>query len=98
MQVIQHRFGVPLSRVEGHVAQCHLIRIAGQPAEVNSYHNYAALLSRPPLDIWAVAEDGVVEAVRHATLPITGIMWHPERCAPFSPADLKLFRELFEVQ
>jgi putative glutamine amidotransferase len=32
----------------------------------------------------ATAPDGVVEAVEHASVPITGVQWHPE--APGSPA------------
>jgi gamma-glutamyl-gamma-aminobutyrate hydrolase PuuD len=35
------------------------------PQEVNSYHHFAAFDSRPPLDVWAVAADRVVEAIRH---------------------------------
>ena len=98
MQVIQQRFAIPLRRVEGHVAQRQVIRIDGEPREVNSYHRFAAFDSRPPLDVWAVAADGVVKAIRHSAQPITGIMWHPERSAPFSPADVLLFRRVFEVE
>ena len=97
MQVIQQRFGIALRRAEGHVAQRQIIRIHGQPKEVNSYHHFAAFESRPPLDVWAVAADGVVKAIRHSTEPVTGIMWHPERSTPFSPADVELFREVFGV-
>jgi len=97
MQVIQQRCGIPLRRVEGHVTQRQVIRINGEPKEVNSYHHFGAFDSRPPLDVWAVADDGVVKAIRHSTQPITGIMWHPERSAPFSPADIVLFREIFSV-
>jgi gamma-glutamyl-gamma-aminobutyrate hydrolase PuuD len=95
MQVIQQRFAVPLRRVEGHVAKRQVIRIEGDPREVNSYHCFAAFDSRPPLDVWAVAGDGVVKAIRHSVKPMTGIMWHPERLTPFSPADVELFRQLF---
>jgi putative glutamine amidotransferase len=98
MQVIQQRSGIPLRRVEGHVRQRQTIRVNGEPREVNSYHHFAAFHSRPPLDAWAVADDGVVKAIRHSALPITGIMWHPERCAPFSPADVALFRRVFGVE
>jgi putative glutamine amidotransferase len=98
MQVIQHRFGIALRRVAGHVANRQVIRIDGEPREVNSFHRFAALDSRPPLEVWAVADDGVVKAIRHAARPITGIMWHPERCAPFSPADVALFRRVFKVE
>jgi putative glutamine amidotransferase len=98
MQVIQQRFAIPLRRVEGHVVQRQLIRVNGESKEVNSYHHFAAINTRPPLEVWAVADDGVVEAIRHSAQPVTGIMWHPERCAPFSPSDLALFRRVFEVQ
>ena len=97
MQVVQQRFAIPLCRVEGHVAQSQVIRIDGERKEVNSYHRFAAFDSRPPLEVWAVADDGVVKAVRHAAEPITGIMWHPERRAPFAPADVALFRQVFGV-
>ncbi len=97
MQVIQQRFSIPLCRVEGHVVEHQVIRIEGRPTEVNSYHHFAAFDSRPPLDVWAVAADGVVKAVRHSTQPMAGIMWHPERTTPFSPADVALFRRTFAV-
>ena len=98
MQVIQQRVGNPLRRVEGHVAQRQVIRINNEPAEVNSYHHFGAFESQPPLDVWAVADDGVVKAIRHSAKPITGIMWHPERCSPFRAADVELFRQVFGVQ
>jgi len=98
MQVIQRRFAIALRRVEGHVAERQVIRIEGEPREVNSYHHFAAFDSRPPLDVWAVPDDGVVKAIRHSAQPITGIMWHPERSASFSPADVVLFRQVFAVE
>jgi gamma-glutamyl-gamma-aminobutyrate hydrolase PuuD len=98
MQMIQHRFDIPLHPVPGHVTPRQRIRIDGEATEVNSYHHFGALNSRPPLTVWAVADDGVVEAVRHSTQPITGIMWHPERCSPFSSADVALFRQVFGVE
>jgi N5-(cytidine 5'-diphosphoramidyl)-L-glutamine hydrolase len=97
MQVMQQRFAVPLRRVEGHVAQRQIIRINGEQEEVNSYHHFAAFESRPPLDVWAVADDGVVKAIRHSAQPMTGIMWHPERYSPFRQADMQLFRQVFGV-
>jgi putative glutamine amidotransferase len=98
MQTIQQSFSVELRRVEGHVTAHQVIQVDGRSRHVNSYHNFAAYDSRPPLDVWAIARDGVVKAVRHSRKPITGIMWHPERCAPFSPDDIALFRQVFEVQ
>ncbi|HXX22385.1 MAG TPA: gamma-glutamyl-gamma-aminobutyrate hydrolase family protein [Terriglobia bacterium] len=98
MQVIQQHFAIELRRVEGHVAKRQVIHIDGECREVNSYHHLAAFDSRPPLEVWAVADDGAVEAIRHSVQPITGIMWHPERSAPFSSADVVLFRQVFMVE
>jgi putative glutamine amidotransferase len=98
MQMIQQRFTIPLCRVEGHVAQRQIIQIEGEPREVNSYHHFAAYDSHPALDVWAVADDGVVKAIRHMAEPIMGIMWHPERFVPFSQADVALFRRVFAVK
>jgi N5-(cytidine 5'-diphosphoramidyl)-L-glutamine hydrolase len=97
MQLLQERSGMTLRRVEGHVTSLQVVQINGQPRTVNSYHRYAALESRDPLNVWATADDGVVKAVRHATAPIVGIMWHPERMNPFAQPDIKLFRDVFEV-
>lgn len=97
MQMIQQRCAIPLRRVEGHVTRHQVIRIDGGPTAVNSYHRFGALESRPPLEVWAVADDGVVKAIRHALRPTTGIMWHPERMDPFAAADVALFRRVFNV-
>jgi N5-(cytidine 5'-diphosphoramidyl)-L-glutamine hydrolase len=95
MQAIQHRFGVELTQVGGHVTHSHAICMNGEWVEVNSYHRWGALDSRAPLDIWAVAQDGVIEAVRHKTSRIIGLMWHPERCKPYAEADVSLFSRFF---
>ncbi len=97
MQLIQQHWGVPLRRVAGHVTKHQTIRIEGQPAAVNSYHCFAAFESKPPLEIWAVADDGVIKAVRHSSRTIVGIMWHPERNAPPAATDVALFRRVFGV-
>ncbi len=95
MQLIQQRCGVPLRRVEGHVTARQVITVDGKPTEVNAYHCFAAFESREPLETWAVAADGVIKAVRHHSLPVTGIMWHPERTVPPAAADIALFQRLF---
>jgi N5-(cytidine 5'-diphosphoramidyl)-L-glutamine hydrolase len=97
MQIIQQRCAIPLLRVEGHVTPHQIIHIDSEPMKVNSYHHFAALDTRPPLDVWAVAADGVVKAVRHSVRPTTGIMWHPERNTPFAATDVALFRRVFRV-
>ncbi len=89
MQLIQHYYGVPLTRVKGHVTSRQRIRIKGRPGLVNSYHCWGAFGTKEPLDVWAVADDGVVKAVRHRRKLIEGIMWHPERFDPFRKQDLR---------
>lgn len=95
MQVIQHRFGVPLRPVAGHVARQQTIRIDGERVEVNSFHDMGTTENRTPLRVWAVADDGVVKAVRHSGRPILGVMWHPERLDPFASRDVGLVRRFF---
>jgi putative glutamine amidotransferase len=69
-----------------------------QLREVNSFHHFAAFESRSRLDVWAVADDGVVKSVCHSAKPIIGIMWQPERFNPFPSADVALFRRVFACQ
>ena len=95
MQVIQHRYGVPLQRVTGHVARHQTITIDGTSADVNSFHNFGTTETRPPLEVWAVAPDRIVKAVRRPDSLVTGIMWHPERLHPFAERDMALVRKLF---
>jgi gamma-glutamyl-gamma-aminobutyrate hydrolase PuuD len=95
MQVLQHRFGVTLAPVEGHVTAAMGITRAGAHATVNSYHTFGARESTPDLDVWAVAPDGVIKAVRHRSLPVLAVMWHPERCPVPDDADLALIRAHF---
>jgi putative glutamine amidotransferase len=95
MQLLQQRSGVSLRRVEGHVTARQTIQIEGRATQVNAYHCFAGFESRPPFSSWAVAADGVIKAIRHQSLPITGIMWHPERMTPPAQADIALFRRVF---
>ena len=95
MQFIQHHYGVKLEAVTGHVAREQEITIDGRPARVNSYHDWGATGTVPELEVWAVAADGVVKAVRHRSRPVTGIMWHPERLPAFRSEDKALFRDVF---
>jgi putative glutamine amidotransferase len=98
MQVIQDHFGVALQRVTGHVTPDHEIAVGAARAHVNSYHGFGATTTAAPLDVWARADDGVVEAVRHRSAPVVGVMWHPERYADPREIDLELFRSSFPVR
>jgi putative glutamine amidotransferase len=95
MQVVQHRAGIALERVPGHVAARQTVSIEGTPVEVNSYHGFGTRETVPELEVWAVADDGVIKAVRRGDRRVVGVMWHPERLAPFAPRDIALFRRQF---
>jgi gamma-glutamyl-gamma-aminobutyrate hydrolase PuuD len=97
MQMIQQRFQIQLHPVGGHIMRTQVIAVEGDRREVNSYHRFGAFESKPPLDAWAVADDGIVKAVRHRSLPLTGIMWHPERFSVPAAQDIALFRRVFGV-
>jgi putative glutamine amidotransferase len=97
MQMIQHYFGIPLQKVDGHVTSRQCIRIEGRIAEVNSFHNFGSMETREPLKTWAIADDGVVKAIRHEDGRMIGMMWHPERLDPFNPADVALFSQVFRA-
>lgn len=51
---------------------------------VNSYHNQAVTTKTlsPLLNIFALAELGIIEGLYHPSLPLAGIQWHPERGKP----------------
>ncbi len=95
MQMILNHFGSVLKQVSGHVGYSHLISLEDRSVEVNSYHNYGVYEVNPPLKIIGKAEDGVIEAIEHAYLPIKGVMWHPERHQPFTLSDKNMITHLF---
>jgi anthranilate synthase/aminodeoxychorismate synthase-like glutamine amidotransferase len=48
------------------------------PFVATRYHSLAATESGPVLIVTAHSEDGVVQGVRHPSLPIEGVQFHPE--------------------
>ncbi len=91
MQFVQHYFGAPLERVYDHVTTSHRIVSEGRQRSVNSYHQFGARTSPLALNVTSRAEDGIIESVQHTSLPLQGIMWHPERCNPFDEVDRNMF-------
>jgi putative glutamine amidotransferase len=89
-----------LPNPEVHRAREHGVRFVGpwlarasgrEELRVNSFHNQGIVpagLARE-LEAAAFAEDGTVEAARHRSLPVWGVMWHPER--PFGEAVAQAF-------
>jgi gamma-glutamyl-gamma-aminobutyrate hydrolase PuuD len=95
MQLLQDRAGVALRRIAGHVAAAQTITWRGERIAVNSYHDLGATETAPGLTIEGLADDGVVKAVRLEGARAVGIMWHPERLAPFAERDRALLRSCF---
>ncbi|TYZ30070.1 hypothetical protein FZ041_03320 [Selenomonas caprae] len=95
MQSILDYFGNNLVKVDGHVAKYHTITGIEDSIEVNSYHNEACLkLDGNELVAVMRADDGVIEKIRHKSLPIIGTMWHPEREKSFRKNDINLLKTL----
>lgn len=95
MQMIVHSFGGTLTRVEDHVARRHTLSGLDGGAEVNSFHTLAPLDVPDGFVVTARAQDGVVEAIRHQTEAVAGILWHPERNPVFTPRDVDRVKEFF---
>ena len=104
MQVFQDYFGITLEPVKNHIATRHslvveergrLSAIIRSFPDVNSYHKFGTRTVSGELLPVARSQDDVVMAVEHASLPMLGIMWHPERETPFSPVDMNLIAEFF---
>jgi gamma-glutamyl-gamma-aminobutyrate hydrolase PuuD len=100
LQMLNHFFGGHAVRIDGHAGTRHVVRFEGRLAsepnrEVNSFHDWAIDSSGLAKELQPLArhEDGSIEAFEHERLPITALMWHPEREAPFSELDLQLVNE-----
>ena len=81
--------------MQGHVAIKHSVSGLEDSIEVNSYHNQGCVeLKSAELEAVLRTDDGVIEKIRHRTLPIIGTMWHPEREEPFMERDADMLRRL----
>ncbi len=85
-QMLVHHWGGTLSPLQNHAGTTHTLTDFGFPfgpipTEVRSYHNFGINKVDLPADLIcaAMAPDNSIEALYHKTLPIAGIMWHPER-------------------
>lgn len=74
-----------------------LAALLGESLQVASCHHDAPNALGTGLKAAAVAPDGIIEAVEHETLPVLGVMWHPERAAGDLPADNRVFKHFIEL-
>jgi gamma-glutamyl-gamma-aminobutyrate hydrolase PuuD len=89
LQMIATEAGGTLVRRSGHAGTRHgIVPETGAARTVNSYHDFGLGDLPPGYRATATAEDGTIEAVRHADLPWEGWMWHPEREDAFERRDL----------
>lgn len=67
----------------------------GASFRINSLHHQAVKTVAPGLEVWARAEDGIVEAIRKPDADlVVGVQWHPERIWQEEPASAELFTAL----
>lgn len=80
-QMIAHFFDSVISPLPLHITKSHPITLLSDSLEynVNSYHNFAITKLGRDLFPLALGKDSSIEAFRHSSLPIFGIMWHIER-------------------
>lgn len=64
-------------------------------AIVNSYHAYGISRRSLPKELvpFAYAPDDSIEGFSHRSLPLVGIMWHPERTVPTTKIDSMLIAD-----
>jgi putative glutamine amidotransferase len=94
MQFIHCFFGGALEKVEGHAAVRHRVRFNGEETDVNSYHNYGVTKLQDGFLPLASSGDGVVEAMRHRSRAVMGVMWHPEREGESRKRDVGIVQSL----
>lgn len=77
-----------VDNAHGTSAQGFVAEIYGENPVVNSSHHQAVDVPGEGLIIVQRAEDGVVEAMAHESLPVFSVQWHPERmCFSYARED-----------
>jgi len=105
-QMLAHTFGAKLEKKEGHVTASHTVQIDSATRifdhyqktalDVNSYHNYCVTQLGEEFNAAAKHTDQTIEAFEHKSRPLYGLLWHPERCHPFSHLDIQFFKKVFD--
>jgi len=65
-----------------------IFRGLDNPLKAGRYHSLAVEQIAPKLTVSAVSEDGVVMGIRHRSLPIEGVQFHPE--SVLTPSGMKI--------
>ncbi len=82
-QIIARFFNNDVVKIKDHVSKCHFLLTKKNFFSnnyVNSYHNFGIKKLNNKFEILAKCKkDNTIEAFRHTSYKILGIMWHPER-------------------
>ncbi len=68
----------------------------GDEFTVNTHHHQSVKKCGKGLKVAAVADDGVIEAIEHESLPICAVQWHPERMIGEENFEMQNMMPLFE--
>jgi putative glutamine amidotransferase len=75
--------------VDGHVDADIKITMEGREHTVRCYHSQAIEKLGEDFEAIAYDNEGIIEAFKHVSKPIYGIVWHPERMdEPVLPSDV----------
>ena len=99
-QFLWEYLGGKITPVQNHAGVSHQITALNSqssiplPKAAGSYHNYG--LTHPPttVEVLALAADQSIEAWKHKSKAIYGVLWHPER-EPDISHGADLLREIF---
>ena len=98
MQMLNVHLGGELIQIDKHVTPSHTIIFSdGRSCDVNSYHDWGIPGDKLSNKLIALghSDDGLVEYCKHKTLPITAMMWHPERTNTDSTIGKDIIKETF---
>lgn len=77
---------------DGHHNTQHTVTMYDKQYTVNSFHTNKITKVADSFDVLATTADGDIEAFKHKTRSVWGIVWHPERMDnPVLPNDLERF-------
>lgn len=90
--VINHLEGGVNTAISGHRNTEHTVVLDNKRCLVNSFHSNQIAELAPDLVELARSDDDCIEAFKHHSQQIWGLVWHPERMEkPILPEDLRRF-------
>ena len=101
MQIVNSYFGGTFEKISNHVAVEHELKIKSGdfdfPTLVNSFHEWCIPASGLASNLKPLACDANenIEAFRHESFNVFGIMWHPERAIQLSSGEINFFKRIF---